>query len=74
MEKNETFVKVVVAQEDPSDSKELERIVDVDIAAFDTYFQGLGNDPLSRPERAIIKTFLHWKVKGPQPHGPETGS
>ncbi len=40
----------------------LERLVDADIADFDDFFRGLGNDPISRPEKAIIKTFLAWKL------------
>jgi len=39
-----------------------EQIVDADIKAFDTWFQGLGNDPLIGPEKATIKTYLAWKL------------
>lgn len=42
--------------------KELEEVVDKDIAKFDEYFQRtLKNDPLVGSERAILKTYLHWK-------------
>lgn len=43
---------------------ELEADVDADIAAFDEYFRSLGNDPLVKFEKAIIKTYLHRKLKG----------
>jgi len=42
---------------------ELEATVDEDIAEFDTYFQkALRNEPLVFSERAILKTYLHWKT------------
>lgn len=42
---------------------DLEQAVDEDIAEFDRYFQGaLQNEPLVFSERAIIKTYLHWKT------------
>lgn len=52
--------------------RELEAFVDEDIKEFDSYFQGLGNDPLVRSEAAIIKTYLHWKLKGER-DGAATG-
>lgn len=45
----------------------VEGTVDQDINAFEQYFQGLGNDSLMGPERAIIKTYLHYKLFGPKP-------
>ncbi len=44
--------------------QELEREVDEDIKEFDEWFQRLGNAPLSRPERAIIKTYI-WHKRHP---------
>lgn len=44
--------------------KDLEEMVDEDIANFDRFFQDLGNDPLSMFEKAAIKTYLHWKTHG----------
>jgi hypothetical protein len=41
----------------------LEATVDADIRRFGAYFQSLGNDPLVRSEIAILKTYMHWKVK-----------
>ena len=29
---------------------------------FETFFIELGNGPLARPERAILKTFLVWQA------------
>ncbi len=47
------------------DGHVLESTVNGDIEAFDDYFQKLGNEPLSKSERAIIKTYLHYKLLGP---------
>ena len=55
------------------DMKQVEAAVDRDIDAFDAYFRSLGNDPLVRSEKAIIKTYLHWKTKGAS-DGAATGS
>lgn len=45
------------------DKERLEGAVDTDIAAFDDYFQKmLGNEPMVKGERAIIKTFLHYHL------------
>lgn len=41
---------------------DIEASVDRDIESFDVWFQTLGNSPLSRPERAIIKTYLGFKL------------
>ena len=32
--------------------------VEAEIDAFDTKFQALGNEPLSKMEKALIRTFL----------------
>ncbi len=46
------------------DGERLSRAVDSDIAEFEGYFQKeLKNDePLTRGEKAIIKTFLHYHL------------
>lgn len=45
------------------DPKKLEEAVDADLDAFDEYFQReLKNEPLIRSERAILKTYLHYKT------------
>lgn len=68
-------VTVIVTRCAPEGSEQasVEQIVDVDIASFEKYFCGeLKNSSLSRPEIAIIKTWLHWKLsteggtKGPR--------
>lgn len=41
---------------------ELEKEVDADLDEFARSFQSMGNDRLSRPERAILKTYLAWKL------------
>jgi hypothetical protein len=46
-----------------TDRLAVEQEVDQDIAGFDKWVQGSGlGDPLSRPERAIIKTWLAYKL------------
>jgi hypothetical protein len=57
------MAKVVVQIADGSDDQKLETTVDADIAAFDEYFQSeLKNDPMSPSEKAIVKTFLYFKL------------
>lgn len=41
----------------------LKQEVDEDIAAFDTWFQSLQNDPLVPVEKAIISTYMYWKTQ-----------
>lgn len=46
------------------DGASLEQVVDADISAFADYFCGeLKNDSLSRPEVAILKTYLYFKTR-----------
>lgn len=54
----------IAIEADAYTDKDLEEMVDEDIANFDKFFQGLGNDPLSMFEKAAIKTYLHWKTHG----------
>jgi len=43
--------------------EKLEEAVDAELASFDTWFQAtLGNGPLVNSERAIVKTYLAWKL------------
>lgn len=41
---------------------ELELAVNEDIRKFDAWFQELGNDPLTKSEVAVIKTYLWFKT------------
>jgi hypothetical protein len=50
----------------------LEADVDQDIAAFDAWFQARGNEPVVKFEKAILKTFLFFKLKGAKKDGAET--
>lgn len=54
------MLKVTVEQGVPT--TELERVVDADVEEFSQFFQSLGNEPLVRGEKAIIKTYLAWKL------------
>lgn len=57
------------------DSAALEKIVDADIAEYDEYFQAeLHNDPLTKGEKATIKTYLHYHLvrKHQAPREPST--
>jgi hypothetical protein len=51
-------------------NKMLEEAVNEDIKSFDTFFQGLGNDPLVRSEVAIIKTWLWWHLRAVEKSEP----
>lgn len=70
---------ISVQADNLSDSKELEKEVDAAITAFDVWFQQKGkNDPLTGPERAIIKTFLwfqtHEGAKEKEPEGSSSST
>lgn len=46
--------------------EEQEPLVNQEIERFDRWFQSeLGNEPLVRSERAILKTFFFYKLRGP---------
>lgn len=54
---------IVILDPNANSGKELEEIVEADIEAFARFFCGqLKNDSLSKPERAILKTYLWWKT------------
>lgn len=40
----------------------VEGIVNRDLDTFEAFMRGHTGDPLARPERAIIKTYLAWKL------------
>lgn len=41
----------------------MEAIVDADVAAYDNYFQKeLKNEPLTKGEKATIKTYLYYQL------------
>jgi len=48
--------------EPAEDKRRVESCVNEDIAQFNSFFQGLGNDPLSKFEVSAIKTYLAWKL------------
>jgi len=48
---------------DVSEATTLEQLVDQDLAQFEEFFATkLGNGAMTRPERAIIKTYLGYKL------------
>ena len=47
---------------DLSQRPELVKEVDADLEAFSATLQANGGDLLARPERAILKTYLAWKL------------
>ena len=51
----------ITVEELPDDCN-LEKAVDEDIFEFSEFFRGLGNDPVVSGEKAIIKTYLAWKL------------
>ena len=43
--------------------EKLEEVVDEEVSSFDAWFQAtLNNGPLVNSERAIVKTYLAWKL------------
>jgi len=45
-------------------AEKLEEEVDGELRLFEEWFKAQGNDPLVRSEKAILKTYFFWKVKG----------
>jgi hypothetical protein len=39
-----------------------ERVVDGELDSFERFMQSIGNEGLARAERAILKTYLAWKL------------
>ena len=70
-----TGLQVLIA---PGQGQSLEQVVDNDIEAFTAYFcNELKNEGLSRPERAILKTYLYFKTVvayGEKPEQKQAGS
>lgn len=46
----------------PVAPQEVEGAIDEDITTFGAFFESLGNDPLVRSEKAILKTYFAWKL------------
>ncbi len=46
----------------PINGREVEPHVDADIQAFDVFFSALGTGPMTPGEKAIIKTYLAYKL------------
>ena len=42
---------------------ELAKGMDAEVDAFEQWFAGQGNAPLVNVERAIIKTYIAWKLR-----------
>ena len=43
--------------------RDLGEAMEPELRKFDQWFQKQGNEPLVMAERAIIKTYLGWKIK-----------
>ncbi len=57
------------------DGERLSKAVDEDIAEFDEYFQReLQNDPMTKGEKAIIKTYLHYHLVHKRKANDETAA
>lgn len=54
-------LKVSLPDTMPADAT-VEKVVDSDIEDFNRWFQAQGNDPVIHLEKAIIKTYLGWKL------------
>lgn len=53
---------ITITTEQPS-GRPLKEEVDQDIQQFDEYFRGLGNEPLTKSERAVLSTYLWWHTQ-----------
>jgi hypothetical protein len=58
-----TVAKRIRISTEGTSLSEVEGVVDADIEDFNSYFQEeLKNEPLTKPERAAIKTYLAWHL------------
>lgn len=53
------------------DLKKVHEAAEVEIDRFDTLFQQLGNTPLIRSERALLRTYLVAKATRPELSDPQ---
>jgi hypothetical protein len=51
------------ANVDEVEDQKLAEAMDVELHSFEQWFRGKGNDPLVGVERAILKTYLAWKLR-----------
>lgn len=66
---------MITVQAENVEAGKLEEVVDADIRKFEEWFCREGkNDPLSGPERAIIKTYLWLKLHGAKKEEAEASS
>lgn len=64
---------MIVLTSEHEEMPELEREVDEDIAKFDAWFSAnVEPTPLIMGEKAILKTYLYWKIK--KENGDDTSS
>jgi hypothetical protein len=42
--------------------EDIDRRVEEELAQFESFFCGLGNERLARPERYIVATYIVWKL------------
>lgn len=57
------------------EKENLEKVVDGDIDKFDVWFQKtVGAEPIVRSERAILKAYLWYKIRGEKDAPNQTGA
>jgi hypothetical protein len=56
--------KIEVTGPSLPDKAGINAAADEEIAVFDQWFQSMGNDPLVRSEKAILKTYLLARLAG----------
>lgn len=54
----------IVVKADVGEGVSVGQVVDEDVRQFNEYFQSLGNDPLIGFEKAALKTYLLYKLRG----------
>ena len=54
---------MVTITTEQTEGEALKAEVDQDIAEFELWFQGLGNDALVNSETAILRTYVYFKTR-----------
>lgn len=66
-----SFIHTEVEVED-SDTQELHKIVGPELSRFEAWFTSKGNQTLTRYERAMLVTYLGWKIHEDGVGNPDT--
>ena len=56
------FQEIVTWEGENNARRIVEGLVNTEMETFANFMRSIGNEGLSRPERAIVKTYLAWKL------------